>query len=284
MHYSVLSFNHISTVLATIRFCLVTCFIVTPVHAHEYWLSPIDYHIRADKKLIVDIRNGQDFAGSAFPFDPARLQSLYLSINGEKRTISSRLGDYPAIQKIATEPGHYIVVIESTERMLTYATWDKITDFLNYRGLDAYANKHTAMKLPKVDIKEQYYRYAKSLVTVSPQSDRVYTEVDGDIDTVLESQGQEFEIVLMDNPYAAKDNTRIKLLFQGEPVPDRQVEVFHNDKSVTRTTTRTDANGSTTIDLSKKGEYMINFVMLLPPERRDMHLKSAWSSCTFELM
>jgi len=257
---------------------ILFCLLSTPLHAHEYWLSPIDYHIEVGEKLIVDIRNGEEFVGSAFPYDSAQYQSLYVEYNGGKFPVNSRLGDYPAIHKTLSKSGHYTVALESTERLLTYETWEKFSEFLDYHGLDAFAERHIESDLPRTNIKEHYYRFAKSLISVSGKND---FGDDSPITDALNIHGQELEIVLMDSPYSARSNIRIKLLFKGEPLVDRQVEVFHNDGTVNRTTTITDAKGMALINISDKGEYMINAVKLLPSDRAGMHWKSLWSSFTF---
>ena len=66
--------------------------------AHEYWLDPVGTEWQTGETLQADIRNGQDFTGTPYPFDPPGLARAGLISENQRRPLTGRLGDYPAIQ------------------------------------------------------------------------------------------------------------------------------------------------------------------------------------------
>jgi len=88
--------------------------------------------------------------------------------------------------------------------------------------------------------------------------------------------------VLLNNPHAENTRFRLQLLYRGEPLADRQVEVFIKNNSVNRIITQTNESGIAEIDTSVTGEYLINAVHLLPPGRDTLHVQTLWTSLTFE--
>jgi len=292
--------------LRKLRFLGLSVFglgIVSPVHAHEYWLSPINYQVEAGKIALIDIRNGEDFVGSALAFDPGQFESIELAGNLVRQTISnSRLGDYPAIHKVIRESGLYTVSLSSTRRVLEYASKEKFEGFLDYHGFDGYAAKHKQLGFPDNKITEHYYRYAKTLVTVVdlkgdtdaiPSQNDVSKSTAGatgtnksaedkrDIDMALDAQGLKFEIVMLDNPYLSDGLLRVQLLLEGEPLSERQIEVFHKAESVTRDIYQSDADGIASLTVSKSGEYLVNAVQLLQSTEENVQWETLWASYTF---
>jgi len=47
---------------------------------HEYWLSPIAYQVDVGKKMLVDVRNGDNFVGSSLPYQQSKFVEVGLGI------------------------------------------------------------------------------------------------------------------------------------------------------------------------------------------------------------
>jgi len=248
-----------------------------PIAAHEYWIDPIEYVLSAGDELVADVRNGENFAGVSFPYDPQRYKRFYLVGDNQRFPVKSRLGDTPALKVALKKPGLYSVILQSTQRALQYDTLEKFRDFLTYHNLQQVEEVHRQRGLPDSNIQERYYRFAKSLVQVG--------EADDELHVALQPQKLLFELVPLNNPYAKGNNLRLQLLFQQRALADAQVEVFHNvggGGQVTRKVANTNSLGEVTVDISEAGEYLINAVQLIQPRQAGAHWESLWASITFE--
>lgn len=254
---------------------LCSCFLLQPLYAHEYWVDPLEAWLQPGETLRADIRNGQDFNGISFPYDPQRYARFYIVGPGQRVAVKSRLGDSPAVHQALEKEGLYSIVLESAERALQYDTLEKFRTFLDYHGLQQVEAVHRRRRLPETNIQERYFRFAKALVQVGdPDEGR-----DG---AALSSQNMLFELQALNNPYADNGELRVKLLFQQQPLSGVQVEIFRSvNKNVTRTVTTTDANGEAHINIAQPGEYLVNAVQLIQPRRGKAHWESLWASLTF---
>ncbi len=277
--------GRVTALQAIAGLCLVASWSAS---AHEYWLSPVEYHIDVGQPLLVDTRNGEDFVGNAFPYDPFRYTSLYIARAEDRIPVRSRRGDSPAVNVRMEQPGRHLVVLDSTERRLTYDSWDTFVDFLDYHGFDSVAQQHVDSGFSQDAVQERYFRHAKSLVSVDLPAGNNAGETSAansaTEDPILAPQGQTLEIVLLGNPYANNDRLAMSLLYDGEPVRHRQIEIFHRkDDRVARTVTQSDERGRATLDISAAGEYLINAVHLSLSEQPDSHWVSRWASFTFAI-
>lgn len=271
------------------KFCLALvmcyCVFVAEVVAHEYWLDPIDSSLRLGESAIVDVRNGTNFSGSAFPYDKSKFKSITISnINGTIN-YSGRLGDYPAIHPEMTAIGLHSINVETNPTVLEYETWHKFNTFLAYHSLENIKVEHKQRKLPKSDITERYFRLAKTLVQVN-NTGKLILEEQGleaiSTHNAFKATGALFEMLLLDNPYSNIKTLRIKLIYQGEPLADRQTELFWKGDKMQRLTATTDAQGVASFTLLGNGDYLLNAVNVIRPEKDDVHWQSHWASITFE--
>jgi len=165
---------------------------------------------------------------------------------------------------------------------LIYDDWEKFSQFLTYHGLTEFADQHKAYRFPSSRIKEHYFRHAKTFVRAINTEDKSSGVSSSDVDLLTRAHGQELEIVFVEDPFANNDSIEVQLLYQGEPLADRQVELFSRATSVTRLVTRTDAFGKARFDEMPVGEHMLNAVHMMAAQKRDVHWKTLWASVTFE--
>jgi uncharacterized GH25 family protein len=208
----------------------------TPVVAHEFWLEPERFRVDADQHIRADIKVGQDFKGDVFPYIASRFLSFERHDSLGTSAVEGTAGDIPALRSAPRGEGLSIFTYVSSGQRLTFREWEKFTSYLTYEGLNGVAARHDARGLPRDEIKEIYTRHAKTLVNV------------GDGATGQDrATGMALELVAGDNPgnMAAGGTMRFQLLWQGKPLPDTQVALFHRpeDGETTRTLTRTDADG-----------------------------------------
>jgi hypothetical protein len=94
--------------------------------------------------------------------------------------------------------------------------------------------------------------------------------------------------VALDNPYKTdKNEIALKVLLEGNPKPNAQVELFEKpaDGEVNITLYQTDTNGEVTIPVKRGHAYLADSVEMLPLANNDPTngpvWKSLWASLTF---
>lgn len=281
-----MNIEHTSVSWLPVIFSLI---IANPAHSHEYWLDPIDTSVKNGSAAIVEIRNGENYAGASFPYNSESFTSVTFSNAGKITSYTGRLGDYPAIHMQLDQNGLHAVTVNSTDTVLQYKSWQQFSTFLDYHGLDSIRQQHTARNLPLVGVTEQYRRNAKTLIQVThngePETHRDTNTSISSIDdnAAFKASGSDFEIILLNNPYQYTDEIRLQLLFEGKPLADRQTELFWRGAQLLRLTQKTDTNGIAQFRLYGDGDYMLNAVHVIDPPAKDtIHWHSRWASLTFE--
>lgn len=261
--------------------------------AHEYWLDPVGTQWQTGDTLQADIRNGQELTGTPYPFDPQGLARAGLISDYQRRPLTGRLGDYPAIQIPLSDAGLNLLLLETTQRELRYDAYSDFETFLDYHALQTIKQRHYDRGLPTEQIIEYYYRYCKALVNVQPVDtapaiSETVTMESGQRATVntaaaLQPQDQRFELVPLENPFEV-NSLSLQLLFEESPLADRQVELFHRDSRdvVIRRTAVSDDQGLVQFDVSTSGDYLINSVLVLEPDAPPAHWTTLWASLFFQ--
>lgn len=252
------------------------------VSAHEYWLEPVGTQWQIEDTLKADIRNGQEFTGAAFPFDPQALSRAGLISATQRRALTGRLGDYPAIRMPLQEAGLHLLLLETTRRELVYEDFDKLSNFLDYHGLAELKQQHRMRNLPDSNIIEHYYRYCKALFVVNAK-DAGSPPNDYDAAPALQAQEQRLELIALDNPIR-NGTLQLQLNFEGDPLAGRQVELFHRSTTaeVSRTTAISDDHGRVSFDIAAAGGYLLNSVNVLESINPSVHWVTLWASLYFQ--
>lgn len=255
--------------------------------AHEYWLDPIDTSIVAGQSVIVDVRNGQNFNGSAFPFDAQKFEFITVSSPDETVPYSGRLGDYPALHPELNVVGLHSINLATNATLLKYKSWEQFNEFLEYHALESVATRHLERKLKKIGVRENFFRFAKTIIQVNDSGNLNLNNdnsnpIDVDSHNAFAPSGALFEMLLLDNPYSQSDSIRIKLLFDSAALSGRQVELFWKGDTPVRKTAKTNQDGIATFKLMGEGDYLLNAVQMVEATESDIHWLSYWASITFE--
>ncbi len=247
-----------------------------PLAAHEFWISPKAYTIEPGGQLVADIRVGQMFRGAAYAYIPNEFKRFDLVQGNAVMPVEGRIGDRPALKMAPPGEGLVVVVHQTGNSVLTYTEARKFRNFVTEKDFAWALEEHAARGLPETGFRERYSRYGKSLIAVGSGvgSDRAV--------------GLETEIVALANPYT-DDVSRglpVRVLYQGQPRVDTQVEIFTNapDGLVTKTAVRTDARGVAVIPVRPGHEYLVDAVVmraLEPPTANSPVWESLWASLTF---
>ena len=244
----------------------------SPVMAHEFWLEPHRFVIADGQALKADIRVGELFKGDVQPLIPVRAKRFTLETTSGSVPVSGTVGDLPAVSMTAEANGAAVLAYESAGDRITFNEWQRFADYLAMEGLGEIAAAHTQRGLSKDQVTEIYTRYAKALVSLGGKSgpDRVI--------------GFPLELVALDDPFTAgpEEPVRIQLLFNGEPLANRQISLFvrliANEKAP-RINLVSDENGLVVIKLAGEGPWLVSSVHMIPaPEGRNADWESLWAS------
>jgi len=271
------------------------------LRAHEYWLDPVGSQWQIGDLLQADIRNGDDFVGTAFPFDPESLARAGLISDSKRQGLRGRLGDYPAFQLPVQEEGIHLLLLETTQRQITYDDLEAFEKFLGEHSLDEFSERHQQRDLPETDISETYYRYCKALLTVSSSSgtnlnsrtSAASNDVSDAVDSqnvthnrptpALQLQDQRLELVVAENPLGS-ETVSVQVLFEGVPLADRQIELFHRNESskVEKTIKQSDDEGYAQFSIAAAGDYLLNSVWIEESPDSSAHWTTYWASLFFQ--
>ena len=247
-------------------------------NAHEYFLLPEQFRVETNKPFGVSHFNGMRFKGNAYPWISSWNIRSEIWQNGEKKEIRGKDGDRPALTISAIKPGLVTIIHQSNPSTLTFRKWDKFTSYLADEGLEKIAQEHLARGIPKEGFKESYARYAKTLVQVGDSNEGM------DAPT-----GLMVELVAQANPYSLPKGAplTVQLLFEGKPLAGAAVKSFVGQDTEPRRLITTDENGLVDIPDLGKGPYLLNAVVMTPPqspgkEAKDAAWESFWASLTFE--
>ena len=261
-------------------FLLCSLLLISPVYAHEFWISPEKYEIAVAESFAADFRVGEGFNGSQLSYLKERATRHSYVQNGVETTISGRNGDRPALKISSLKNGLAILVHETTDSTLKYSEFEKFKNFVKHKAFGGVLTAHKVRGLPKTGFRESYRRFAKSLIAVGNGSGN-------DINV-----GLQIEIIAQANPYIDDmvSGLPVLVLLEGKPRSNAQVELFARptgtDKNVEVTLHFTNDMGIATLPVKQGYEYMADHVALLPLEpsqKNDPVWHSLWANLTFSV-
>lgn len=261
--------------LFAVNLALLTAF---PSAAHEFWIDPLDFALSPGDTMAANLRVGQDFAGSDLSYMPRNFTRFDLVVGDTVTPIDGRIGDKPAVQMPVTDDGLGIILHETADSFLTYDDWDVFLRFTTHKDFAWAADRHLERGLPQTGFTEFYSRHVKSLIAIGDGAgqDREF--------------GLRTEFVALANPYTddLSAGLPVRLLLDGAPRVDVQVELWDRapDGTVTNTRLRTDGAGETVLPVTPGHVYMADAVTMqeiTPEAPRNAVWRSLWASLTFEI-
>lgn len=254
------------------------CLAAQSLSAHEFWIGPARHVLDPGDVLEADLRVGEMFTGTAYPFFIDNFLRFEAGPVGALEPVPGRTGDLPALSLVADAPGLWLVVYEPTPRWVTYDAWERFVLFTDTHGFGWAQAAHRTRGLPEAGFREVYDRHAKALVAVGDAA--------GGFDRRL---GLAAEIVAETNPYALSGGGRVvlRMYHDGAPRAGGQLDLFLRaaDGKVTRTVFHADDAGRVAVDLPAGVEAMASFTTLEPvpgdPAAREAVWHSRWASLSF---
>lgn len=248
-----------------------------PLAAHEFWIEPHAFQIAPGGELVADIRVGDKLEGATYSYNPRGFSRFELVAGGQTREVPGRAGDKPAID-LQPDLGDTLATLVhvTREQRMAYRDWDHFVGFCEHKDCRWALDRHKARGLDPDSVRERYTRYAKSLVAIGEGAGA---------DAVT---GLEVEIVALANPYTddLSAGLPVRVLYQGQPRADAQVELFARDAEgeVTITLHRTDAEGRVTLPVRPGHFYLVDSVVMREVDTSaggEVAWESLWASLTF---
>lgn len=249
--------------------------IPSAVWGHEVWLDPTPYQVEDGASLAADLRNGENFNGTVLSYNPYSFDRFERIHDGAALPVEGRLGDRPAFALQQAEGGLHVVAYQAKPSALFYKEWAKFLRFAKHKDFKGIEERHAARGLPQTNFTESYTRFAKTLIAVGDGAGE-------DIAT-----GMETEIIALANPYTSGANSiPVRVLYQGAPRKDAQIELFERapDKTVSITLHRTNTQGEAALPIKPGHTYLVDAVLLREPAEgaaKGAVWETLWASLTF---
>jgi len=250
--------------------------LIAPVSAHEFWIEPEVFKNEPSAPIVADLRVGQHFRGSSFPYLRSQFVSFRVTDSAGARDIKGDEGDTPAATIRSAKRGLNVISYLASPYSLELNKREDFISYLEQEGLGWVVEAHKRRGLPQSSFTEEYSRCAKALVQVGEPSA-------SDHDFVT---GMPLELIAGKNPYVTPHvpELPVTLLWHGKPIGDIQIRVFQDNGTVTETTTQTDSAGRAVIALQGGGKFLLSAVhMQEAPPGRNAAWESYWASLTFEI-
>ena len=255
-------------------YTLLFCSLLFSLFAHEYILLAYKYRLQKGDTLEMHL-----FVADGFNIQMER--PLQISITKKFELISENgTTDLLAITKDETLPiinrkvdfdGLGLLHLERDYARITLPT-EKFKAYLKEDHIE-----NISVNNSKKIQRERYTRYIKSLVQSGiKKQDTLYKMI----------VGQNFEIVLLQNPYLLHigDILKAKILFNRTPLANKIITARNRigSEPTVMQTSRTDAMGICSFRLSRKGEWFIHATHMIPcADKADSDWESFWASYSF---
>lgn len=267
--------------------------------AHEFWIKPSSFRVRAGVPLSVSLMVGDGFPGEAVPRDPRRIVR-FDAVMTETEAAMSCASKWQISEPAATDPAMPIVGAPGADpagavafgasgtAILVYRSnnarveldAEKFEDYLREDGMAAIIEKRRQRGESGKPGRELYSRCCKALVRVAgadgaaqPIADRVV--------------GLRHELVLLgvedDDRTAPGQTLRVRDLFDGKPIAGVMVSVRSPEHPGQKISAKTDDRGEATLEVPWGGELLVSAVhMVEAPTGSDAEWESTWTSLSFD--
>ena len=129
--------------------------------SHEFWIDPVNYHLKNNEIIKAGVFIGDNFEGSQIGFSKKYFKELNLFSKNKKKKIKGRMGDFPALNIKEIFTGLNVIQVESKMNYIDYKGLLKFEVFSRKKGYRNLVDIHKEKNYPD-NIIESYKRYATS--------------------------------------------------------------------------------------------------------------------------
>ena len=268
---------------------VITLFLVIPVQAHEFWLTPVTAPLVAGDSAPMTLRVGEYFEGDIVGFSaPQTLTLRRYSAAGstDLRALLPSAAAVPALLVRMPTPGTHMVIFNNQPSIISLPA-GTFNAYLHEEGLDFIKAQREAAGNAEKAGRERYRRFVKTLIRIKPATDAIPSATTKPDTTHATVTGQRLEILPMTDPLtlAPGDVLRVRVEFDGKPLAGALLKAWHKRGGQTLTIrAKTAADGSASFDLPYAGPWMISGVHMVPVMGvKDVDWDSMWSNLSFNL-
>lgn len=253
----------------------------TVLHAHDFFFRANSFFVAPGATVFIRALNGT-FSKSENSITRDRLRDLSVVGPGGRDhpdTASwSTSGDTSVLTVKAGSQGTYVVGASLKPREITL----KADDFNHYLADDGIPDVLSLRRKKGEMRKEATERYSKHIKAIL----QVGNKRGGAYSTIL---GYPAELIPLDNPYSVKAGgmIRVRSMVDGKPAPNQLIVSGGRNQSGGRfpeRRVRSDASGIAKIPLSKKGQWYVKFIHMVPFDGAEkIDYESKWATLTFEV-
>lgn len=250
--------------------CLLSAF------AHEYILLAYEFRVHKGDNLEMHL-----FVADGFNVQLERPMQTsitkkfeLLNQNGVTDLLAvTSDGALPIINSKVDFEGLGLIQLERDYSKITLPT-AKFLDYLNEDHIEYIA---ALIDTSKKEQNERYTRYIKALVQSGKvQDDTLYKTI----------TGQNFEIILLQNPYLLhKGNTiTAQVFFMGKPLANKIITARNRigNEPAIALTSRTNNNGICSFKIARSGDWFIHAThMIACADKKEADWESFWTSYSF---
>lgn len=256
-------------------------FVSIPLAAHELYLMPQKFFVRAGDTIEVSINSGDSFPDSEVAPRLARLEELkVLSAKGERALTNLRVVGRAAMADAAVNEGGAIVLAVRTAPNFIELEPKKFEEYIRAEGLAEFVHSRPNPASSGKPVRERYTKFAKALL-LSGEADGFYRH----------PVGYTLEIIPEKDPYLAREGARlpVQVRLRGRPAPNLQVEATHlgpaaGARAQKKIIGRTGADGRVILPITGVGKWRLHAIFMEPcADPGAAEWESYWASLTFEV-
>ncbi|HVV56598.1 MAG TPA: DUF4198 domain-containing protein [Mucilaginibacter sp.] len=248
-------------------FCLTVA-----ASAQDYALIPENFYPHKGRAVKVHLMDLNQFRKKfEIGFDPAKTEKFELHVGRRKIDLLATVKDTVASVPFENDG---LNLLELVRKPVTDdIDVDDFIALLDEEGLTEFSEK--AKNGSKDSFREKYIWYLKSLIRVDKHSPN-------DFDKPL---GEDYEIVLKDNPYKGNygDDITGLVLFKGEPVVAAPLIIYIKTAGgdVFAQKYSTDKSGQFYFKLTREGIYLIRSLHMIPAKDHNVDYDTWMTTYTF---
>ena len=278
--------HRLSAALAVI--VLVSALGVGVADAHDLFLRPRDFIVRAGAEVRIRVLNGT-FTSSESPVARDRLRDLTIvgpaGATHPERTTWTGEAKESEWRVTLNEPGTHLLGASLAPRTIRLSGTE-FNGYLREEGLPDILTARTTARQLADSAHERYAKHVKALVLVRgagsakrPASDTAYRV----------ALGYPAELVPLDDPYTlrAGGTLRLRALVEGRPLPNHVVQAggrTTSGKRIAQREVRTDSLGIARFRLDSRGTWYVKFIQMRPVPASagdSVNYESKWATLTF---
>lgn len=249
---------------------LLCIFISLPLWAHECWIACQKYLYAVGDTLKISLHVGENFEPERWK---GKIKWLKHIAGRQEKDLLPLLDT--ATSSLAcqlTEEGTNCIALQSYPKSIRLEA-EKFTSYLKEDGLEdvlAWREKNNEQNKEGTEI---YERCNKTLFQVGKKRTNAHKKI----------VGFPLEIILLQNPYNQPTNLSAKLLFQGKPLPNHLLKVWHREAGkTTLQDLKTNEKGILSFERKKTGNYMLSAVKMIAHDKpAEAQWHSYWANLTF---